>query len=347
MGRLGGMEKKKLYCCSSYYQLLISLMKIMTEDGTADLLLEVHGIETAGSLAGRIREQLPDRVEKVFVCEDSSRIDPYSQRLCSFLPLQRKRLLDHMEKVFDGVDPSAEYGERNVFWDLGYAGTCFNIRKLPYRLLEDSLDSCKRIRENRPNYRYIFHRRSPKFLLKKYLGAGVIPFGFSPYCIEIEVNDPKGIQIPSEKVTALSRKELTASLSDRQKEQLLGIFAGEEEPFRAFDGSEVLLLTEPFALTHRLPDEETQIRMYRDLVSEYAAGKRLVIKAHPRDPADYRKYFPSAEILEKNMPMEVLAFCGNFCPARVMTVTSSAVFNVPGDGEKISLGAGLLKNYQR
>ena len=341
------MEKKRLYCCSSYYQLLISLMKILTGDGRADLLLEVHGIATAESLAGRIREQLPDRVGKVFVCADSPLIDPYTQRLCSFLPLQRKRLLEHMEQVFGGIDPSVAYDERNVFWDLGYAGTFFNIRKLPYRLLEDSLDSCKRIRENRPNYSYIFHRRSPKYLLKKHLGAGVIPFGFSPYCIEMEVNDAEGIQIPSGKVTVHPRRELTASLSDRQKALLISIFAGGENPFLVFDGSEVLLLTEPFALTHRLPDEETQIRMYRDLVSRYAAGQKLVIKAHPRDPADYRKYFPSAEILEKNMPMELLAFSDRFCPARVITVTSSAIFNVPGDGEKISLGAGFLKDYQR
>lgn len=341
------MKTRELYCCSSYYQVLVSLMKIMAADGKADLLLEVHGIETARILAERIREYLPDRAERIYICDDSPLIDPYARRLCSFIPHQRKRLLEHMESVFGGCDPALDYDVIHIFWDLGYAGTYCNIRKIPYRLLEDSLDSYRRIRETRPNYRYIFHRRAPKFLLKKYLGAGVIPFGFSPYCTEVEVNDPEGVQVPSDKVRACSRKELAGSLSASRKELLFKVFAGERKAAHVFDGSEILLLTEPFALTRRLPDEETQIRMYRDIVRKYAEGRRLIVKAHPRDPADYRKYFPHAEIMEKNMPMEVLAFSGSFCPAAVVTVTSSAIFSVPGDGQKISLGTEFLKEYQR
>lgn len=339
-------KSAKLYCCSSYYQVLISLVKILLEGRPSDLLLEVHGVETAEELAERIPRETDGLVKRVLVCPDSPEIDPYAQKLCTIIPTQRRRLQNYMKTVWDDVDPS-EYEERNVFWDLSYAGTWFNIKKLPYRLHEDSLDSCKRIQENRPNYAYLFRPRSLRFLAARYLGAGVMPFGYSPFCSVIEVNDREGIQIPEDKVEVCSRQALMDSLSEEQKGIILRIFAGNQNVCQELTGRELLLLTEPFALTNRLTDEQTQIRMYRDIVEKYAEGRPLLIKAHPRDTLDYAEIFPEAQILERNLPMEILDFYSGFQPDLALTVTSSAVFGVPGARQTLSLGIEFLRQYQK
>ena len=340
------MKDRQLYCCSSYYQLLVSLMKILYHQQQADLLLEVHGIETAKILAERITKLLKEHGTRALVCPDDPQLDPYTQRLCSFLPHQRRRLKRYMDQILEGIDPAEEYGQIHVFWDLGYSGTYFNIRGIHYRLHEDSLDSCCRIRENRPNYTYIFRPFSPKFLLKKYLGAGVIPFGFSPCCSVIEVNALQGLQIPRDKVEVYPRKQLMESLTEEQKNVILQVFTGSGTELPSFSGEEVLLLTEPFAASGRLPGESVQIRMYEEIVREYTGGRPLIIKAHPRDCVDYRSVFPDARIIEKNLPMELLNFYEGCGPFLAVTVTSSAIFSISGNQEKISLGADYLRHFQ-
>lgn len=207
---------RELYCCSSYYQLFVSLMKVLTGKKQADLVLEVHGIGTASQLAERLRGWR-GCIHQVFVCPDCKKVDPYRQRCASFLPCQRYWVTRHMEQILGGPLRGDTYGRIHVFWDLGYAGTYLNIRKIPYIIHEDSFNSYQHIRQNRPNYSYIFHRRGWKFLIKRYFHMGVIPFGYSPWCICVEVNEKQGIQIPLDKVKEEPRKILEKSLTEEEK----------------------------------------------------------------------------------------------------------------------------------
>lgn len=339
-------DKKHLYCCSSYYQLLISLIKSFTQRQKIDLVLEEHGIETASQLAQRLECQT-DCVGKVFVCPNSETIDPYQQRCASFFPWQRRQILSHMEQVFAGAAFSIpkNYDTIHVFWDLGYAGTYFNICKICYTLHEDSLNSYQHIRENRRNYSYLFRKWGLKYFFKKYLHMGVMPFGYSDCCNAVEVNDRKGIQIPQEKVREVPRAELESQLSQEQRETIYDIFMGDLKFEISSIDHPVLILTEPFAVTGRLPDLEIQAKLYHAIQAEYAKGENILIKPHPRDSMDYKNYFPRAKVLAKNVPMEVLNFHKEFKVSKAITVTSSALQGIHCAEEKIYLGQEFLHKF--
>ena len=341
------MEKEKcLYCCSSYYQLLVSLMAAMAQGRQIDLVLEEHGIETAKELAGRLEQWEGKYVGKVFVCPNSPKVDPYRQRCASFLPWQRNHVVRHMEGVFAGEDVKNRYGAIHVFWDLGYAGTYFNIRRIHYTLHEDSLNSYQHIRGNRPHYAYIFQKPGWKFFWKKHLHMGVIPFGYSDCCDAVEVNERKGIEISQDKVREAPWAKLEGQLGQSQKKKIYDFFLGG----LALEGlgaeQAALLLTEPFAITGRLPSREAQIQLYQDVAREYAGEGEVLIKPHPRDDLDYGRYIKNAKVMEKNIPMEVLNFHEGFRVRKAVTVTSSAIQGIGCADEKIYLGAEFLEKYR-
>ncbi len=339
-------QEKYLYCCSSYYQVLITLMKACTSKITTDIVLEVHGVETANELSVYIKNNMGDYVDKVFVCDNNIKVDPYTMRNASFISAQRKIIKKHVEAVFDKKDFEKDYSKIYVYWDLGYVGTYLNIKKHKYTLIEDSLNSYKNIRKNRLNYAYIFNN-PVKFRLKKMFGIGVIPFGYSKYCEAVEVNEKEGIEIPPDKVSEFKRIKLFKMLDEEQKRMIFKtFFSGTDQKFES-DGKGILILTEPFWVTKRLPYENTQIKMYKDIIEQFSDGGNVYIKPHPRDKISYSEVFENVIVLEKNIPMEVLNFSDLFKVKKSITVTSSAINGITCDKEKICLGAEFLAKYQK
>lgn len=335
---------KQLFCCSSYYQVLISLMKACVDNQKIDLWLEVHGIETAGELSVSICNHMSDYVEKVFVCPNDSEVDPYIMRNASFVPKQKKRIIKAVESIFGSKEFAKDYSQINVYWDLGYAGTYLNIKKINYKLIEDSLDSYKKIKANRPNYRYIFDNPL-KLKLKQIFGIGVVPFGYSRYAQIVEVNDKADIEIPLDKVTELNRQYLFDRLTGEHKKKIFDSFMADVPLNISESENSILILTEPFAITNRLPSREIQIQLYKDIIKEFGDGI-IFIKPHPRDDTDYTKYIDNIVLLEKNIPMEVLNFSDDFGVRKSITVTSSAINGITCDKEKIYLGPEYLAKYK-
>ena len=321
-----------LFACSSYYQVLIALVIAITEKLNLDLVLEEHGIETAEELA----ERLKSVAGKVFICKTSPEVDPYEAKETAADARLSELLVKHVEDMLEGTD-LRDYSEIDLFWDLGYIGTYLNIRNIGYILHEDSLDSYKKIRANRPNYTYIFDEAS------RLTHKGVVPFGYSPCCMTVEVNDAEGIEIPETKVRARSRAEMMNSLSAEDKKRIMKIFCSEDT---VIESGGTLLLTEPFTVTGRLPDAESQERLYRELIEKYGSNGRIMIKAHPRDDMDYGCLFPKATVIEKNMPMEVMNFDETICFEKAITVTSSDVNGLKYAKEKIYLGAEYLQSFK-
>ncbi|MBR6403096.1 MAG: glycosyltransferase [Eubacterium sp.] len=336
----------ELYACSSYYHVLIALAKAMTQGIEIDLVLEEHGVETAAELAERLMKVVPDAVNQVFVVPTDVDVDPYEQKETAGDEELAEKLEKYVEASLGISEGKADnndqkwyerYDAVNVFWDLGYIGTYLNIKEFSYILHEDSLDSYKCIRENRPNYTYIFDKE------KREEHKGVIPFGYSPCCKIVEVNDKNGIQIPSDKVRECRRDDLMKSLTDEQKSRILRAFLAGDLEVR--DGA-VLILTEPFAVTGRLPDKDSQVRLYRKLIEEYGKERQILIKAHPRDDLNYSEYFPEAVVIEKNMPMEVLNFDERVNFDIAVTVTSSVIRGLKYADKKKYLGTEYLDLFR-
>lgn len=64
----------------------------------------------------------------------------------------------------------------------------------------------------------------------------------------------------------------------------------------------------------------------------------LFIKTHPRDTTDYSKLFPTAVILPRTMPSEVLNFCLPFKFQRAVTVQSWVLRGFTAAEEKVFVG---------
>ncbi|MBO6165855.1 MAG: glycosyltransferase [Eubacterium sp.] len=354
-------KKYEMFACSSYYQVLVTLMIAMTKGLRVDIVLEKHGLETAEVLAERLMECLPDVVGYAYVMPDSPLVDPYIQRETAADENLSALLVHHVDRVIR--QKKFFYDKINVFWDLGYFGTYLNIKGIKYRLHEDSLNSYQHIRENRPNYAYIFNEEELK------AHKGVVPFGYSEFAEEVEVNEAEGIQVElGEKLVVNPRAELMKALTDEDKKHIFDVFLPKD--FKA-ERVSLLILTDPLAVTGRLPDEETQIRLYRDIIEKYgqtsnvvsgtdsdgtekaasgdgaAIGTGVFIKAHPRDSVDYKSVFPEATVIEKTIPMEVMNFDKNFHADKAITVSSSAIYGLEQVDEKIYLGSEILDNYRR
>ncbi len=340
------------YACSSYYQLLITLQKACVYGQTVDIVLEEHGLETAAELAKKLSGSKELNVRNVFACPDHPDMDPYRDYLILSDKDKCDELVSYVREITSGVD-FREYNDINVFWDLGFVGTCLNICKIPYTLHEDSLNSYQHIKGVRTNYEYIYDRSGNEFLRRKEGKEGVIPFGFSDYCNAVEVNCKDGIEIDDPevllKLREVPRKDIEDRLTEEDRRNIFEAFFGGREKPDSDDKDQkdrFLLLTEPFAKTGRLENEEQQIALYKRIVDEYSDGAELVIKAHPRDDLDYKEVFPDALIFEKNVPMEVMNYDNSVRFKRALTVTSSVLQNIINADDKIFLGREYLDEFR-
>lgn len=65
--------------------------------------------------------------------------------------------------------------------------------------------------------------------------------------------------------------------------------------------------------------------------------ENILIKTHPRDTIDYKKFFKEYQVLQSSIPMELLNVFGfNFDTA--ITISSNAIFSLPDKTHKIILG---------
>lgn len=103
-------------------------------------------------------------------------------------------------------------------------------------------------------------------------------------------------------------------------------------------------MTQAFSDDHFVTEEE-QVEIYRKILSNYDEDD-VVIKPHPRDKIDYRKYFPKVMYFDKTVAMQFLAILGiKF--ERVVTVSSSAALSfgidIPIDWYGYRVHPGILK----
>lgn len=150
-----------------------------------------------------------------------------------------------------------------------------------------------------------------KRVIKTYLFKKYVPYGFSKYCLSIEVNSLVGLphDIRSKKYKELPRKKLFDSLNKEQKSLIFKIF--KTKPLTITPKS-VLLLTQPLAQdkcyktpTERFQSIQEQYDYFDDIVQEYRTlGYNVYLKVHPRDVVDYSKL--RVELLPSNIPMEII-----------------------------------------
>ncbi|HAB41638.1 MAG TPA: hypothetical protein DCE24_07270 [Porphyromonadaceae bacterium] len=161
----------------------------------------------------------------------------------------------------------------------------------------------------------------PKFgrsqLVKKVYLTGILPVLSELKAKEIHINV----------------KELWKNSTSKKRQFIFQIFNVDEDEIKVAIGKKVLLLTQPY--NEIIPSSEL-INIYRNALQEYEK-KDVLIKTHPRDTIDYITEFKGYHVLRSPIPMELLGMLGfNFDVA--ITISSSAIYSLPGNTQKKILG---------
>lgn len=113
-------------------------------------------------------------------------------------------------------------------------------------------------------------------------------------------------------------------MSDNKKKLILQIFGVKESTVELLNRKKVILFTNPYSADGLITLNE-QIQIYTDILAKYNK-EEVVIKPHPRDNIDYRKYFKDYFVFDISMPSQLLNLVGpKFRTA--IAICSTAVFD--------------------
>lgn len=142
---------------------------------------------------------------------------------------------------------------------------------------------------------------------------------------------PAGIK---DKVELINLQALWDKRSPGEKQKITHLFLSEEVASFTSQTIPVLLLTQPVSedIGPRFTEEE-KIEMYRELLSGIDE-RTVLIKTHPREKTDYRKYFPQATVLDTYCPMELMIIMG-MKVEKAITVNSTAIYSLADSVEKV------------
>lgn len=289
----------KLYICSTYYHVYITLLKYFASPFEGDLVV-CDDVPTGKLLAEKLSTYPWFR--HVWLVEQRRFPEERGKGPVDWIFFQHKRREKRVRPLlpFDLDD----YTDVYIYHDGTPLGMYLADVGRRYHLIEDSLDFYQNMHSSAQAR--CLHARSWKYGLQWLLNTGYFPLGESRLVIDVEVNDKHGVQIEGKAVIECSRDILERGLTDEQKTVLLEIFGCDE--LKVTDKT-ALILTEPLYKDCVVSTEEVQRRVYRDIVcSLLEDGYNPIIKPHPRDEMDYTVL--DCQIMERFFPIEMLTLLG-------------------------------------
>jgi len=161
-------------------------------------------------------------------------------------------------------------------------------------------------------------------------------FGTNSQCrkrIITNETDTKTHYLSGKEYELVSLMDLWKKSSTEKKKYILDVFSVSKEALHAAEQADLLILSQPFVEDCKLSTLE-MIDIYKPYMEKY---KHITIKIHPRDHFDYKKYFPNAEILKNNAPMQLLNAIG-VVPPTALTVCSTALSAMSKETKRIYIG---------
>lgn len=317
-----------IYIVVTYYHLLISIIKCISERGKHDLI--IYGDTKDNSLIEN--ECLIKRLEKtgifknIYIINYKVYFTKYSDYGTKF-QLKRIAVMKTLKKQLDNLH-IRNYGNLYIFNDMTTIGKCINKMNLKYILLEDGLDCFKN------NSRIVNIKNPIKKYIKKVL-YGSYQMGMSKNVIYIEVNNKEGIVNNGNLIVETKKIDLFQSLCAEDSKEVLDVFI--TNSFEFCNGSN-LLITQPLFQDKILASEESQINIYKKILDKYCKNEKVLIKNHPRESIKYEAYFSNVICLDKEFPLEILLLNNNIWFNKVITISSTAIEMFDNCKEKIKLG---------
>lgn len=329
----------KLYICSTYYHVLITLVKAILNNERYDLCL-YNGIPEYLVLKEKLEKTMLFHSIYIYNQQMINKRTQYKSRVEKLL--KAKRYFVSTVEEYLSIDLKS-YDDIYIFNDASSLGKYMILKHIQFHLIEDALDFFKyfdRYYElNRGDY-------TPGTII--YFLRGLITaqfWGSSPHVIDIEVNDINGIKIPLSKVIEVPRLQLFQSLSDEERVFIYNTFAANKHVSFSNKKS-VILCTQPLWTDKFVSSPKEQERVFEQAITDYVnKGYYVVIKPHPRDEIDYsnliEKY--SCGYIDKNLPSEVLNFNPNIKYDQAISITSTSINFLNYADKKTFLGMDYVK----
>lgn len=326
-----------IYICDSYYHLLITIIKNIKNKGKNDLIIASESYNnTLINDKTLIKKLTNKKVFKNIYFFDYSKEQIKNNNKNKVIRFISNYIL--LQKInrkykFD----FSNYEKIYLYLDTGLVGNILNKRNIKYYLIEDGLDCYKK------NYTYL-NKSKVKRIIKK-LVYGYEGFVSSKNIISIEVNSIDGITIKSNKFIEVSREEMFNKLSDEEKKEICEIFLNDLSVLNLSNYS--MIITQPLHKDGLVETEEKQVELYKDIIKKYLRNDKIIIKVHPRDKINYKKYFKECLIIDKPFPIELFNFYPDIRFDKVISISSTSVDFLKNAKSKITLGWEWLNENKK
>ncbi|MGN7385515.1 polysialyltransferase family glycosyltransferase [Sporosarcina sp. SAFN-015] len=334
------MKNNRVYICFTYYHVLVTLVKEISNIGEADIV---------------ICDTIPGYM-KLFHSLKGTRsfknVYTFSEKKYRKSNVEKRRF-SKIELVFTNykykkmIKPNFElkkntYKEVNIYNDWTYLGYYLRANRIYYNLLEDAMDSYKVLK----NYIEIDYKKSLRNRIFGFVYETLYFHGKSKYSKIVEVNNEKDLEIPREKIRVKDKKEMFSKLTEEQKKQIYMIFTMDDDEESSLHGDSVLILSQPLFEDGIVQTKEIQRKVYQDIIDAYCDDLNIFIKPHPRDNFNYRDNFINVRVMNKDLPSEILNFNPNIKYKKAITVTSTSLNSIDFVDDKVYFGFEWLRKYQ-
>ena len=138
--------------------------------------------------------------------------------------------------------------------------------------------------------------------------------------------DKSSPSMRSPKCVHISIPELWSLSSESKRDLIIQIYGLTNSDIAQLAKYKIILVTQTFSEDGILTEEE-KISIYKkQLRLENLDDNKVVIKPHPREITNYKKYFPNSAVFDKKIPLQLLKLCG-ISFDEVYTVFSTAAYD--------------------
>ena len=330
-----------LYICSTYYHVLISVLKSL--DNSENEIAVTDYIPENSKLIERLRKSgLFQKVHEFQNYGPENKLEGLFWR----------RIFEDIK--FRKYGPKVEFlNYANIYLfmdDICYAHY-LKDHKIEYNVIEDGYNSFKMI-EKSP-FSYMVRKNCG---IKNKIKNILFPLNYrnSQYyqrcglIKSIEVNEKQGIvlDIYDERVIELPRKKLFDKINNENRNRILNVFLDD----RTIESIEMcpvaLILTYCFYTDGIMKSEHEQVELYANVCSRYLQmGFRPVIKPHPRDCCNY-KSIKGASVIDRYFPAELVKYLEEKIEIdKYVSIYSSSVNNF--DKRKVDYFSTIEEFYNK
>lgn len=326
---------RNVYLCHTYYHLLISVIKAVNTKGINDVILFSdceNGILIDKNLIENVKKS--NVFNSVLVIDNRNK----ENKLNSNILYKFKKFLYTFNYLENNNLALSNYDNTYIYNDTTIIGRALNFKKIKYHLLEDGTDCFKN------NKSLIKGTNVLKNFVKKYI-LFLPNMGQSKYIIDIEVNDKNNLNIKSKKVIENNKSKMLSCIDDETKSKLLFIFLGDFD-INQYNGKS-LIITQPLYEDGLLDSELEKVSLYRNIIDSNGYEAEFIIKPHPRENTNYKKYFKNCTILTGRYPLEIVDYFKDLNFDKIITVSSTSINSINNCNKKITLGWDYLNEYKK